>query len=193
MSECIYDKCNKDAFWGIYCKKHGEIVKKINEDIIRIVIGRFCAHSQCWKQPSFTDKNCKAEFCAQHKKVGQENVNHKKCEADGCNKKPSFGYEDKKPTHCKDHIQKDQIDVIHKLCEYPKCEIRASFGKNKKIEFCTAHVPENNPEYKPIGKVMCEKDCGKRASFGFESDMIPRFCEFFLLNDLYKYPDLIVQ
>ncbi|CAM9290196.1 unnamed protein product, partial [Ectocarpus sp. 12 AP-2014] len=93
---------------------------------------RCCQHNGCKKTPSYGEADSKkAQFCAEHAKLGMTNVAKKTCGHPGCIKIPSFGNDgSKKAEFCSRHVRHGMVDVRSKRCCHPGCTTRPSYGEH---------------------------------------------------------------
>ena len=82
--------------------------------------------------------------CKDHRKAGETDLKHKKCEYPGCKKRPSHGDPiTKKACHCANHSLGIEINVVSKRCIFPDCGRVCTYGiPGTSRTHCATHIVE---------------------------------------------------
>jgi hypothetical protein len=96
-------------------------------------------------------------YCADHKKVGMEDIASRRCREQGCKKHPNFGMEgDPAPTYCADHQKEGMENIISRRCSFRFLDGRScSSYAICHSPFCTKHHPDYIQAVAGVSKVAC--------------------------------------
>ncbi|CAG9464725.1 unnamed protein product [Pedinophyceae sp. YPF-701] len=143
----------------------GAAKKAVKQRRVRKSGGRYCAHKDCPKRPSYGTVGGRAEFCKKHAKTGMEDVRHRKCAHKDCRKRPSYGTVGGRAEFCKKHAKTGMEDVANRKCAHKHCRKQPTYGTvGGRAEFCKKHAKTGMEDV--VNRKCAHKHCTKQPTYG---------------------------
>jgi hypothetical protein len=182
---CIYENCNKQAYYNyngtkekLYCVKH-------KLDNMFNVKSKICDYNNCPKQAMFNYKNnIIGKFCFEHKEDLMVDVKHKHCIYDNCINRANYNYFGKSILYCIEHKLENMINVSSSKCKFNACTKypNFNFSNQKNGLYCYSHKLENMID---VCNPRCLFDsCKKIPSFNYENNKTAIYCNTHKLESM---------
>lgn len=182
---CIYDNCNKQAYYNysetkekLYCVEH-------KLDNMFNVKNKICEYKDCSKQAMFNNKNnILGKFCFEHKEDLMVDVKHKHCNYENCNNRANYNYFGKSILYCIEHKLENMINVSSSKCKFNDCKKypNFNFSNQKNGVYCYSHKLENMID---VCNPRCLFDsCKKIPSFNYENNKTAIYCNTHKLENM---------
>lgn len=182
---CIYEKCNKQAYYNyngtkekLYCVEH-------KLDNMFNVKSKICDYNNCPKQAMFNYKNnIIGKFCFEHKEELMVDVKHKHCNYENCNNRANYNYFGKSILYCIEHKLENMINVSSSKCKFNDCTKypNFNFSNQKNGVYCYSHKLENMID---VCNPKCLFDCCQKIpSFNYENNKTALYCNTHKLENM---------